>query len=131
MKDLVLFPQTTITATAPAGWAQIVIQNTGGKLAATLHANAHGLEIGPIRRELVDTSMMAKAAFLGPMLKEGLDHLKLKPYDVPDGLPVKIVVGHQGQNFEHTFRLPLNKNALGSFFEIVDMVRTVNKMAGR
>lgn len=129
--ELALLPQTTITAKAPMGWAQVVIENTDGALKATLRANAGGKELGPIVKELEGKAgALAKAGLVGPLLKQGLDHLAAKQEDNPKGLPIEIVVGEKGQQFKHSFNLPLNLNAMGTFMQIVGMIRQVNAMAG-
>ncbi len=59
-----------------------------------------------------------------------MDHLAAKQEDNPKGLPIEVVVGEKGQQFTHSFHLPLNLNAMGSFMQIIEMVKQVNAMAG-
>lgn len=132
--DLALLTNTTITAECMVGWARVVIEKTPTGLRATLSANAGGNKLGPVIKELKgkvgeSVGAVAKAGLVVPLLRQGFDHLAVKTADLPDGLPIEIVVGEKGQTYKGQFHLPMNLNAFASFMEIVAMVKSVNKMA--
>jgi hypothetical protein len=132
IKDLALLTNTTITATCALGWAQLTLEKVTSGLRATMIAHASGKQLGPIQRELKGkTGAVAKALFVGPLLKEGFDYLKVKARDVPDGLPVKIEVGEAGCTYAKEFMMPMDVGAMARFYELIKMVKTVNDMAKR
>lgn len=132
MKDLVLLPQTTITAMSGDNHAQLTIKNDGTNISAAIRGKVGGLEFGPVEKQIPsNTNRFAKAGALGFLLQQGLTHLKPDSEAHPNGLPVEIIVNDGGNNYTQTFYMALNLGALGQFQQILEMVRTVNAHAGR
>lgn len=132
IKDLALLTNTTITATCMIGWAQLTLEQVPSGLRATMIAHAEGKRLGPIQRELKGkTGAVAKALFVGPLLKEGFDYLKVKAGDHPDGLPIKIEVGEAGCTYAKEFMMPMDVGVMARFNELIRMVKAVNDMAKR